>query len=40
MRQLRDPVWQVPAGTPFAALPEHWRCPQCDGDADQFMVID
>jgi len=33
-------VWQVPAGTPFAALPAHWRCPKCDGDRDQFMVID
>jgi phage terminase large subunit GpA-like protein len=21
-------------------LPEHWRCPNCDGDAEQFMVID
>lgn len=32
--------WQVPAGTPFAALPGHWRCPKCDGARDQFMVID
>ncbi|WP_425107371.1 [NiFe]-hydrogenase assembly chaperone HybE [Ancylobacter sp.] len=32
--------WQVPAGTPFAALPEEWRCPKCDGARDQFMVID
>jgi rubredoxin len=36
---LGDPVWQVPAGTAFTALPPHWRCPQCDGDADQFMVL-
>ncbi|WP_049621193.1 rubredoxin [Frateuria defendens] len=34
-----DPVWQVPPGTPFDALPAHWRCPQCDGDAEQFMVL-
>jgi [NiFe] hydrogenase assembly HybE family chaperone len=33
-------VWQVPPGTPFAALPEEWRCPRCDGDRDQFMVLD
>ena len=36
---LGDPVWQVAPGTPFAALPAHWRCPQCDGAADQFMVL-
>ena len=34
-----DPVWQIPAGTAFAALPEHWRCPECDGERDQFMVL-
>lgn len=34
-----DPVWQIPPGTPFTALPAHWRCPECDGDAEQFMVI-
>lgn len=33
-----DPVWQVPPGTPFAALPAHWSCPQCEGAAEQFMV--
>ena len=31
-------IEQIPPGTPFTALPEHWRCPQCDGDRDQFMV--
>lgn len=34
-----DPVWQIPPGTPFRELPDHWRCPQCDGDKDQFMVV-
>ena len=34
-----DEVWQIPPGTPFTALPAHWRCPECDGDAEQFMVI-
>lgn len=37
---LGDPVWQIEPGTPFSQLPEHWRCPECDGAADQFMVID
>jgi rubredoxin len=34
-----DAVWQIAPGTPFKALPAHWRCPQCDGAADQFMVL-
>ncbi|PWR23151.1 [NiFe]-hydrogenase assembly chaperone HybE [Zavarzinia compransoris] len=32
-------VWQVPAGTPFAALPAEWRCPNCDGEREQFMLL-
>ncbi len=32
--------WQVPPGTGFAALPDHWRCPVCDGARDQFMALD
>ncbi|MFM2042996.1 MAG: [NiFe]-hydrogenase assembly chaperone HybE [Pseudomonadota bacterium] len=35
-----DPVWQMPAGTPFAALPDHWRCPNCDAPKHKFMVLD
>lgn len=34
-----DEVWQIPPGTPFANLPEHWRCPVCDGEREQFMII-
>jgi rubredoxin len=34
-----DPQWQIPPGVAFTDLPSHWRCPQCDGDADQFMVL-
>jgi rubredoxin len=34
-----DSVWQIPPGTPFTQLPEHWRCPECDGERRQFMVI-
>lgn len=36
---LGDAVWQVEPGTPFKELPAHWRCPQCDGEAEQFMVL-
>ena len=32
--------WQVPPDTAFAALPDHWRCPVCDGARDQFMALD
>ncbi len=35
-----DAIWQVPPGTPFAELPPHWSCPQCEGAAEQFMVVD
>jgi len=34
-----DTVWQVPPGTPFAALPEHWTCPNCSSTKDQFLVL-
>ncbi len=34
-----DDTWQIPAGTTFAQLPNHWRCPNCDARQDQFMVL-
>ena len=34
-----DEYWQIPPGTPFSRLPDHWRCPECDGSKEQFMVI-
>ena len=34
-----DPVWQVPPGTPFARLPDHWTCPNCDAPKHKFMVL-
>ncbi|WP_321893624.1 rubredoxin [Paraburkholderia tropica] len=37
---LGDPVWDIAPGTPFAALPAHWKCPVCDGAREQFMVLD
>lgn len=35
-----DDVWQIPAGTPFRSLPDGWRCPVCDAERHQFMVVD
>ena len=34
-----DDVWQVPAGTSFAALPGHWRCPRCDAPRERFLAL-
>jgi rubredoxin len=34
-----DPVWQIPAGTPFSALPQDWRCPNCDASPERFMRL-
>lgn len=34
-----DDIWQIPAGTAFSDLPEHWRCPKCDAAQHQFMVL-
>jgi len=34
-----DEVWQVAPGTPFTALPSHWRCPNCDAAPEQFMLL-
>ena len=36
---LGDDYWQVPAGTPFAALPAHWSCPTCDGRKEDFILL-
>ncbi|HHI71850.1 MAG TPA: rubredoxin [Rhodobacteraceae bacterium] len=35
-----DDYWQIPPGTPFSKLPEHWSCPQCDGRREDFMVVE
>jgi len=35
-----DPVEQIQPGTPFAELPDHWRCPQCDAGTDKFLPVD
>ena len=35
-----DEMEQVPAGTPFTALPDHWRCPECDAEKSMFLPLD
>lgn len=35
-----DEVGFVSAGTPFSALPEQWRCPNCDAPKHKFMVVE
>ena len=35
-----DDYWQIPPGTPFAQLPDHWTCPECDASKLGFMVIE
>ncbi len=35
-----DEVAQIPAGTPFTALPDDWHCPQCDSGKQMFLVLD
>lgn len=35
-----DPVAQIPPSTPFAELPAHWRCPNCDSGKERFLVLE
>ena len=34
-----DAVEQISPGTPFADLPDHWRCPQCDAAREMFLPV-
>jgi rubredoxin len=34
-----DDVAQIPPGTPFAALPDHWHCPNCEAPRHKFLVL-
>ncbi len=34
-----DDVAQIAPGTPFAALPDDWGCPNCDAPKQKFMVL-
>lgn len=33
-----DDTRQITPGTPFMALPEDWKCPNCDAPKEQFLV--
>ncbi len=35
-----DSYWQVPPGTPFSELPDHWSCPECDASKNGFLVLE
>lgn len=35
-----DAEQQIPPGTAFLALPDFWRCPQCDAEPDKFLPLD
>ena len=34
-----DAVEQIEPGTPFSALPDYWRCPQCDAEPNAFIPV-
>ncbi|THF65332.1 rubredoxin [Pseudothauera rhizosphaerae] len=34
-----DEVGGIPPGTPFARLPAHWTCPNCDAPKHKFLVV-
>ena len=34
-----DAVEQIPPGTAFTDLPDHWRCPQCDAEREMFLPL-
>ena len=36
---LGDPYAQVPQGTPFALLPAHWHCPNCEAPKARFLPL-
>lgn len=35
-----DDYWQIPPGTPFSALPDHWTCPNCDTPRERFVRLE
>jgi rubredoxin len=37
---IGDEVWQMPPGTAFSELPDHWSCPECDSKKQDFLVLD
>lgn len=37
--QEGDDAAQIAPGTPFSALSDDWRCPNCDGAKERFLRI-
>lgn len=35
-----DAAWQIPAGTPFADLPDYWTCPECGATKRDFLIME
>lgn len=35
-----DPTQGIPAGTPFADLPDNWTCPMCHHPKSDFVAIE
>lgn len=35
-----DETRSILPGTPFLALPDDWKCPNCDGPKEQFMILE
>lgn len=35
-----DELGQIAPGTPFSALPDDWRCPNCDAAKTMFLSLD
>nr|WP_232056868.1 rubredoxin [Methylomonas rhizoryzae] len=35
-----DEVWQIPPGTAFADLPDHWSCPECGAPKRDFLLLE
>ena len=38
-RTVGDPIGNIPAGTPFDALPDDWICPECGHSKEEFHVF-
>lgn len=34
-----DAIAQIAPGTPFADLPDDWRCPNCDAPRERFLAL-
>ena len=37
---IGDPDGDIPAVTPFAALPANWVCPECGAGKDEFSPVE